>query len=148
MSYTYKYPRPAVTVDIILFDNQEPAQLLLIRRKNPPFQGQWAFPGGFVDPDETLEHAAQRELAEETGLNVGILQQFKTYSAPDRDPRGRTISTVFYANVGNETIRNTTAGDDAESAGWFPVNQLPELAFDHEKIVNEALAANIFRVLR
>ncbi len=144
MSYTYKYPRPAVTVDIMLFDRGAPQKLLLIQRKNPPFQGQWAFPGGFVDPDETLEIAAQRELKEETGVSVKHLEQFKTFSEPDRDPRGRTISTIFFAAIDQKIP--VSANDDAAKADWFDLNKLPPLAFDHEKIVQEAKRKNIFNI--
>ncbi len=143
MSYTYEYPRPAVTVDIMVFDREEPQNLLLIQRKNPPFQGLWAFPGGFVDPDETLEMAAKRELEEETGISINHLEQFKTFSEPDRDPRGRTISTIFFAAI--EKKATVTAGDDAAKASWFKINELPQLGFDHQKIIMEAKNKNIFK---
>jgi 8-oxo-dGTP diphosphatase len=113
---------------------------LLIQRKNPPFQDLWALPGGFMDIDETLEKAAKRELEEETGLICDHLQQFKSYSAVDRDPRGRTVSVVFWEVL--SAIPETQAGDDAKEAQWFPLEQLPELAFDHEAIINDFKAFN------
>ena len=136
MDYTYKYPRPAVTVDIIIIRNTcEDAELLLIQRLNPPYQNQWAIPGGFVDMDETVEQAAERELKEETGLSGIILNQFKTYSAVNRDPRGRTISIVFVGIA--PYVSKAVAGDDAKNVQWFKLNNLPKLAFDHELILIE-----------
>ena len=145
MSYSYKYPRPAVTVDIILFTNETDPKVLLIERKNPPFQGQWAFPGGFIEPDETLEDAAKRELKEETGMIINNLEQFKTYSEPYRDPRGRTISTVFYAKITADLASKASAGDDAAKADWFLLEKLSNLAFDHQKIIDEAKTNKIFK---
>jgi len=144
MTYSYKYPRPAVTVDIILFTNETDPKVLLIERKKPPFQGNWAFPGGFIEPDETLEDAAKRELKEETGMRVNNLEQFKTYSEPNRDPRGRTISTVFYAKISTSIAQKAQAGDDAAKADWFLLEKLPNLAFDHQKIIDEAKINKIF----
>jgi len=136
--YTYKYPRPALTVDMLITRNTETKQeILLIQRLNPPFKNFWAMPGGFVDMDETLEQAAARELVEETGLQNVELEQFKAYSTVNRDPRGRTVSVVFTGQVKTNVI--ATAGDDAKNAAWFDVFELPLLAFDHEKIINEAL---------
>ncbi len=137
-NYSYKYPRPALTVDIIITQtNSSKTEVLLIQRLNPPFKDEWAFPGGFVDFDETLEQAAARELAEETGVNNVKLKQFKAYSAVNRDPRGRTISVVFIGKA----FRNTkiTAGDDAKNVAWFNTENLPQLAFDHDEILQEAL---------
>lgn len=138
MSYTYKYPRPAVTVDAAVLKNAcINCEILLIKRLNPPFSNCWALPGGFVDMNETLEEAVVRELEEETGLKNIILNQFKTYSDIDRDPRGRTISVVF-AGLAKETdiVR---PGDDATEAKWFSINKLPKLAFDHEQIITELI---------
>ena len=136
MDYTYKYPRPAVTVDIIIIKNAcEDAEILLIQRLNPPYQDQWAIPGGFVDMDETVEQAAERELKEETGLSSIILNQFKTYSTPDRDPRGRTISIVFVGIAPSDS--KAIAGDDAKNVKWYKLKNLPKLAFDHELILTE-----------
>ena len=136
--YCYSYPRPAVTVDIIILRNPcESPEILLIQRLNHPFQNHWAIPGGFVDMDETLEQAAIRELEEETGLSEIILNQFKTYSAVNRDPRGRTISVVFMGLAQMES--KIMAGDDAKNACWYKINDLPPLAFDHSQIIEEAL---------
>ncbi len=136
MEFTYKYPRPAVTVDIIIVRNPcDDPELLLIQRLNPPFKDAWAIPGGFVDMDETCEEAAHRELLEETGLDDIILHQFKTYSDVNRDPRGRTISVVYSGIAKNDSIAQ--AGDDASSTRWFKLNHLPKLAFDHDNIILE-----------
>ena len=131
--HTYKYPRPSVTVDAILISNQN--SILLIERSGDPFKGKWALPGGFIELDESLETACHRELEEETGLKVKELTQFKAYGAVDRDPRGRTISVVFYSFQEEETV--PVAGDDAANAQWFSLDQLPELAFDHQQIIDE-----------
>ena len=131
--YTYPYPRPAVTVDAILISNQQ--SVLLIERGREPFKGKWALPGGFVELDEELETACQRELEEETGIRVGELKQFRAYGAVNRDPRHRTISVLFYAFTDHELL--ASAGDDAAKAQWFPLHQLPELAFDHQQILEE-----------
>ncbi len=135
--YTYDYPRPSVTVDMIVTRNVNAGlEILLIQRLNPPFRDRWALPGGFVDIDETLEHAAARELAEETGLTDVELKQLKAYSEPGRDPRGHTISVVFRGQVNNNA--KAVAGDDAKKVNWFNINKLPLLAFDHDEIVGEA----------
>lgn len=131
--YTYKYPRPSVTVDAILISKQN--SVLLIQRGGEPFKGKWALPGGFINLDESLETACHRELEEETGLRVGELTQFKAYGAVDRDPRGRTISVIFYSF--QEVESAPVAGDDAANAQWFPLSRLPELAFDHHQILEE-----------
>lgn len=130
---TYNYPRPSVTVDAILISNRN--SVLLIERGRDPFKGKWALPGGFIEMDEELETACRRELEEETGLRVGELKQFRAYGGVNRDPRHRTISVLFYAFTDDELIAN--AGDDAAKAQWFPLNQLPELAFDHQQILEE-----------
>ncbi|SMO78654.1 8-oxo-dGTP diphosphatase [Saccharicrinis carchari] len=135
MSFSYQYPRPAVTVDIVLVTTDDPAKILLIQRKHPPFEGEWALPGGFLDMDEDLHTAALRELQEETGIENLALNQFKTFGAVDRDPRGRTISVVFYAFI--PRCKETLAGDDASKAEWFELSKLPQLAFDHNNILNE-----------
>jgi len=138
MPYTYKYPRPALTVDAVVFKKSDKeTSVLLIERKNPPYKGKWALPGGFVDMDETVESAAARELLEETGLAGIKLQQLHTFSAVERDPRGRTISVVFWGVITNsETAR---AGDDAADAKWFSIDNLPDLAFDHQEIMAMAI---------
>ncbi|MDO8896176.1 MAG: NUDIX hydrolase, partial [Bacteroidales bacterium] len=127
MEFTYTYPRPAVTVDGVIFrklGNEK--QVLLIRRLHAPFEGCWAFPGGFVDMDETLEAAVAREIEEETGLQGLNFSQFHTYGDPGRDPRHRTITVVFTAMANENHI--ASANDDAIEVGWFDINNLPELA--------------------
>ncbi|MDD2964250.1 MAG: NUDIX hydrolase [Bacteroidales bacterium] len=142
MTYTYLYPRPCVTVDILLFRKKEgPTEVLLIRRDREPFEGSWAFPGGFIEIDEELMTAAHRELAEETGLTGIKLEQWRTFGAVNRDPRHRTITVVFkgWADVAQDLI--PVAGDDAREVQWWNINQLPPLAFDHNDILKEALHA-------
>ena len=133
MNYTYKYPRPALTVDCLIFKKYPEFQLLLIQRKYPPFENEWALPGGFVEIEEDLKEAALRELEEETGLKGLKLEQLHTFGKPGRDPRGRVISVAFWGQSFNET--KAVAGDDAKKAKWFPISQLPRLAFDHEDIL-------------
>ncbi|MGQ1788501.1 NUDIX domain-containing protein [Saccharicrinis sp. GN24d3] len=135
MSFTYEYPRPAVTVDIILVTKDSIPKVLFIERKHSPYEGTWAFPGGFLDMDEDLETAALRELKEETHIQNIQIKQLKSYGAVDRDPRGRTVSIVFYAFVEDEL--NAQAGDDADKAKWFGLDEIPNLAFDHELILKE-----------
>ena len=131
--YTYQYPRPAVTVDILLISKQK--TVLLIERGRNPFKGTWALPGGFIEMNEELETACRRELEEETGLRVGELNQFRAYGGVNRDPRHRTISVIFYSFLDEESV--PLAGDDAANAKWFSLSQLPELAFDHRQILEE-----------
>jgi 8-oxo-dGTP diphosphatase len=139
MAYTYKYPRPAVTTDCLIFSRSgNQLYLLLIQRDSPPFEGKWAFPGGFVEIDENLDDAAYRELKEETGIVHTSLFQFKTYGEVNRDPRGRTISIVYYGFINSDNDMSK-AGSDARAVKWFSVNNLPELAFDHNEIITEAL---------
>ncbi len=135
MKYCYEYPRPAMTVDaaLLVSDNNQ-WKLLLIERKHDPFAGSWALPGGFVEENETLEQAVERELMEETGLQVDNLQQFRAYSNPNRDPRQRTITMIFVV-VLNQIPNNAIAGDDAANLKWFSFDNLPKLAFDHTEIV-------------
>ncbi len=138
MPYTYEYPRPALTVDCIVFGlDDEELKVLLIQRKNEPFAGRWALPGGFVDVGETPEQAARRELEEETGLANVSLEQLHTFGEPDRDPREHVVSVAHYAlvNVADTRVR---AADDARQAAWFPVRKPPPLAFDHAKILRMA----------
>lgn len=132
-------PRPFLTVDTVLFALRDgDLQVLLIKRKYPPFEGMWAIPGGFVEIDETLETAAQRELWEETGLTGIPLEQLYTFGDPGRDPRGRSITVAYFAAVPAGSVV-PRAGDDAAEAGWWSIYGLPPLAFDHGKILGYAL---------
>ncbi len=136
MNYTYKYPRPAVTTDVILTAGKQKAtHLLLIERKNEPYKGLWALPGGFIEMDEDLEDACLRELKEETGIEGIKIQQFCSVGTPGRDPRGRTITIVYMGHI--EKMITPVAGDDAKNAKWFEIGKLPELAFDHLEIINK-----------
>jgi 8-oxo-dGTP diphosphatase len=140
LMYRYKYPRPAVIVDIVVFTIiEEHLQVLLIERVNPPFQGEWALPGGFINMEEPLEQAAYRELSEETGIIDVYLEQLHTYGQPDRDPRGRVISVAYYALTPSDNATKIKSGSDASNAIWFQIEKLPELAFDHRDIINYAL---------
>lgn len=137
--YIYKYPRPSLTVDaVVFFKDGHILKILLIKRKYSPFEGCWALPGGFIDMDEPLEVAAMRELKEETGLDNILLTQLGAFGDVDRDPRGRTVSVVY---LGETTCNNckVKGDDDAAEAEWFDVDNLPKLAFDHAKIVSLAI---------
>lgn len=135
--YTYDYPRPAVTVDLVIVTREAKPRVLLIRRKKEPFAGRWALPGGFVDLDETLEAAARRELREETGVKAGKLEQLQAFGDPGRDPRGPTVSVVFLAEVDADDLQ-PRAADDAAAVGWFSLARPPALAFDHADILSMA----------
>lgn len=135
--YCYKYPHPSVTTDCVIFGfNGNSLQVLLIERGLEPFKGRWAFPGGFLNPTETAEEGAIRELQEETGLTGAFIEQFHTYTDPQRDPRERVITIAYYALV---RIQEVHGGDDAASAKWFPINEVPQLAFDHDRILRDAM---------
>lgn len=151
MPFTYEFPRPAVTVDTALFAMRaEDLAVLLVQRKNPPFRGAWALPGGFVDRDEALERAAARELQEETGVTGVRLEQLGAFGDPGRDPRGHCITVAFYSFVVADT--QPVAADDAADAAWVSVRELPlpswgerqparnavRLAFDHARIIDVA----------
>lgn len=138
MSYTYKYPRPAVTADVVTITKEEEPKVLLIQRGLEPYKGCWAFPGGFMEMDETTEECAIRELKEETGLKLDSMVQVGAYSKVDRDPRGRTI-TIAYLAIVDEPL-SVIAQDDAAKAEWFSINALPPLAFDHDEIMADAIA--------
>jgi 8-oxo-dGTP diphosphatase len=136
--FCYEHPRPAVTVDIVLFHLfQGRPQVLLIKRAREPFKGLWAFPGGFVDENESLEDAAARELQEETGLSGIKIEQIGAFGDPGRDPRGHTISIAFAAVL--DARRDAHAADDASDAQWHSALRPPKLAFDHKKILKVAL---------
>ena len=137
MSYTYKYPRPAVTADVVAITKEPEPKVLLIQRGGEPFKGCWAFPGGFMEMDETTEQCARRELEEETRLVINDLCQIGAYSKVDRDPRGRTITVAYLAIV--DEPKTVTGQDDAAKAEWFPINALPSLAFDHDEIMKDAI---------
>lgn len=139
MPYTYQYPHPCVTVDIVVFRATDKGYcILLIKRKNEPFKDAWALPGGFIEMQETLEESAARELREETGLTGVELHQLGTFGDPDRDPRGRTITVAYYALDNSNT--EVKGEDDAADAQWFPLSSLPSpLAFDHDIIINTAI---------
>ncbi len=128
-----------VTVDVVVFGYNGPSDsILLVQRKNDPYKGQWALPGGFVEKDEDLPVAAQRELEEETGLKVGHVEQLGTFGKPGRDPRGRMVSVAYVAHVDVNNAK-IEADDDASDARWFGLNNLPQLAFDHKDIIELAL---------
>jgi 8-oxo-dGTP diphosphatase len=138
--YTYEYPRPALTVDVVIFTLRENRlYALLVQRGDPPYAGMWALPGGFVNLDESLEAAASRELEEETGIQQGYLEQLYTYGEPGRDPRHRTVTVAYFALIPADAPFRAEGGDDARQARWWPVDCLPELAFDHNEIVGYAL---------
>ncbi len=143
MSYAYTYPRPAVTVDIVIFghdskDEKNGLSLLLIRRGVEPFKDEWALPGGFLKMDETLDEAARRELSEESGVDNVYLEQLYTFGALERDPRARTVSVAYFALVETSKFK-LKASTDAVEAKWFPIGRQPKLAFDHSRIVKVAI---------
>lgn len=136
MTYNYEYPRPMVCTDCIVIAGAAGSEeLLLIKRKNEPYAGMWALPGGFVDMDEDLEETAKRELKEEAGIVLDNMKQFAAYGKPGRDPRGRNISVVFYQFL--PCVTEIKAGDDAAEARWFRLTELPSLAFDHKEIMDD-----------
>lgn len=140
--YCYRYPRPALTADCVLFkpaDDGSGWTTLLVRRAHAPYKDCWAFPGGFMEMDETIEACAARELQEETGLTGLPLQMFGVFSTPERDPRGRVVSIAFYAFVPSG-LPEAVAGDDAADARWFSLAALPPLAFDHDEMLRRACA--------
>ncbi|MDL2259662.1 NUDIX hydrolase [Deltaproteobacteria bacterium OttesenSCG-928-K17] len=137
--YCYEFPRPAITVDAVVFGlNETKLEVLLIKRGLAPYKGKWALPGGFVRLDEALEDAVKRELAEETGLENIYLEQLATFGDPRRDPRGHTLSVAYFALVNRREYAAQGAGDAAE-ARWFDVQALPALAFDHAAIIAAAI---------
>jgi 8-oxo-dGTP diphosphatase len=141
-SYCYEHPRPAVTADAVIFGFDREAErlfVLMIRRKNPPYRGHYAFPGGFVEPDETVEDACRRELKEETGIEADRLKEIGVFSEPDRDPRGRIISFAFFGLV-DKSEKTPSGKDDAASAEWvLPEGLEEELAFDHGEMLQRGM---------
>lgn len=128
----------SITVDAVIFyQKNNEKQVLLIQRKKDPFKGAWALPGGFLEKEESLEDGAKRELEEETGLKIGELKQIRAFGTPGRDPRGRIISIAFFAETREE--QKVKGSDDASDAKWFNIKELPDLAFDHNQIIKEAL---------
>lgn len=139
MPYTYEYLHPAVTVDGVVFGfDDADLKVLLIQREAPPYRLRWALPGGFVNLEEDLDTAVRRELEEETGITRLYLEQLYTFGAPKRDPRERVISVAYYALV-KLADHKVRAASDARNVAWFPVADLPALAFDHEEILDVAL---------
>jgi 8-oxo-dGTP diphosphatase len=139
VKYTYDYPRPLVSVDNVIFriiENQQ--EVLLIKRKKPPYQSMWAFPGGFIEMEETLLESAARELREETGLKGIELTQFYTFGDPGRDPRARVITVAFYGFVDYKHSK-VSGMDDAAEARWFKIDHIPGLAFDHDIMLKIAV---------
>lgn len=138
MSYTYEYPRPALTVDCVVFGlDEDDLKVLLVQRAGEPFKGHWALPGGFVDMQETTDDAALRELEEETSVRDVYLEQLYTFSRVDRDPRERVVSVAYYALV-KLSEHAVKAATDASDAAWFSVEEATKLAFDHDEIVATA----------
>jgi len=136
--YSYEYPHPAVTVDVIVFTaHAGNVEVLLIKRGEWPHTGKWAIPGGFVEIDESLKRAALRELREETGVKAGVIEQLGAFGHPDRDPRERVITVAYIALLPSDQLQ-IEAGSDAADAGLFGIDELPELAFDHDRILRRA----------
>ncbi len=139
MSFAYRYPRPAVTVDAAVFSQDGDAwQILLIQRKNEPFKDLWALPGGFLDENEDPDQAALRELEEETSLHGVSLNPLGFWGRPGRDPRGHTVSLVYWGVI-DACAHQPVAADDAKALAWYPIAKLPELAFDHAAVLEAAI---------
>ena len=139
--YAYQYPRAAVTADAVLFaEKDDQKYVLLIQRGNDPYKGCWAFPGGFLNMDETVARCAERELEEETGIVLTGMQLVGIYSDVERDPRGRVITVAYTAMT---TMPEANASDDAVAAKWWPLNALPPLAFDHAKILSDVCTGQL-----
>lgn len=137
LKYCYRYPHPAVTADCVIFGYDENnIKVLLIQRGNEPYKGHWAFPGGFMNIDETAEQCALRELEEETGLKDVKVEQFYTFTDVNRDPRERVISIAYYGKI---QLSNVKGSDDADDAQWFSLDEIPNLAFDHDLVLSKAL---------
>ena len=139
LKYCYKYPHPSVTTDCVIFGfDGTKLSVLLVKRGVEPYKGRWAFPGGFMNMDESAEEGALRELQEETGLKGAYIRQFHTFTAPERDPRERVITIAYYALV---RMQEVAGGDDADDARWFTLDEVPQLAFDHDQILRKAQKA-------
>ena len=139
LKYCYKYPHPSVTTDCVIFGfDGTKLSVLLVKRGVEPYKGSWAFPGGFMNMDESAEEGALRELQEETGLKGAYIRQFHTFTAPERDPRERVITIAYYALV---RMQEVAGGDDADDARWFTLDEVPQLAFDHDQILRKAQKA-------
>lgn len=141
IQYTYKYERPALTVDCVIFGfdkDMRQLKILLTKRGIEPYKGLWAFPGGFIHIDETAEECARRKLEEEAGLNAVYLEQLYTFSAMNRDPRERVVSIAYYALV-KPTDYALHIGTDIEDVQWFSLDEMPKLAFDHQQILDVAI---------
>lgn len=137
LKYHYKYPHPSVTTDCVIFGfDGKKLSVLLIERGKEPFKGCWAFPGGFLEMDESAEMGALRELQEETGMKGAYIKQFHTFSDPHRDPRERVLTIAYYALV---KLQEVQGGDDAAKAAWFALDEVPPLAFDHDLMLQMAL---------
>ena len=136
--YSYKYPHPSITTDCVIFgyDVKEGLSLLLIERKAEPFKGRWAFPGGFMHIDEDTETCARRELLEETALTASVIEQLGCYSDVNRDPRERVVTVAYYGIIKKSQVKG---GDDAKEAKWFSIKDIPTLAFDHDRILRDAV---------
>lgn len=140
-TYTYNYPMPSVTADAVIFSDDK---VLLIKRLSDPFAGAWALPGGYVEYNENITNGLTREVKEEAGIDVTyqctcLKEHAKIYDEPSRDPRGRVITVVNYYEIDPSYLKNIQSGDDAADIAWFPINDLPELAFDHGKIIKDAI---------
>ena len=138
MAYTYRYPHPAVTTDVVIFTiRQDELKVLLIMRALAPHRNEWALPGGFIKLEESLDEGASRELEEETGVSGVYLEQLYTFGRPERDPRERVITVAYYALVPSDKFE-VRAGSDAEGVSWFGMKEIPNLAFDHQEILDMA----------
>ena len=139
--FSYKYPHPAVTTDCVIFGfDGTRLQVLLIERGLEPYKGKWAFPGGFMKMDESAEQGAKRELMEETGMKAEYMEQFHAFTDPDRDPRERVITIAYYALC---KIQEVKGGDDAAKAQWFSIDEIPQLAFDHDRILRHVFISGL-----
>lgn len=148
LPHQYKYPHPAVAVDLVIFTLlADRLQVLLVERGVEPFRGALALPGGFVRITEDLEEAARRELREETGLSQGYLEQVAAFGAPQRDPRERVISVAFYTILSADKLA-LQAGSDAAAVGWHPCGELPDVAFDHAEIIATAKVRLVDKINR